>query len=67
MITTSDEVEEIFGVSIRELRNPGIRTFTKKEVRGEQVSVPCFEIRNQIIWGATAMMLAELVSVLDRL
>lgn len=64
--TTSDEVAAVFGVSVEELRNSNIRTTTNRKIRGRVESVPCFQINNELVWGATAMILAELVAVLDR-
>ncbi|GMQ81385.1 MAG: CoA pyrophosphatase [Rhodothermia bacterium] len=66
MATTSDEVESVFGVSVEELRDPNIRTTTDKNISGNVVSVPCYQINDELVWGATAMLLAELVAVLYR-
>lgn len=34
-------------------------------LRGRQVTVPFFKIQGQIVWGATAMMLSELMAVVE--
>ena len=66
MAKTSAEVASVFGVLVEELKNPEIRATTEKIIRGNVVTVPCYEINNELVWGATAMILAELVAVLDR-
>lgn len=66
MAKTAVEVASVFGVSVEELKNPEIRATTEKIIRGNVVTVPCYEINNELVWGATAMILAELVAVLDR-
>ncbi len=58
------EVQRILEVEFAELRNPATRI--EKPVfnrNGEEVLVPCYFIQNEIIWGATAMILSELVEV----
>jgi hypothetical protein len=37
------------------------------ETRGEKLETPCFVIQEQIVWGATALMIAELVEVLQNI
>ena len=34
-------------------------------IRGQELKVPYFQIKEHIVWGATAMILSEFVSVLD--
>ncbi len=60
----NDEVDKILEIDIDELLDQG--NITKKVVtnsRGEKFRVPCFFIQDEIIWGASAMMLAELIAV----
>jgi hypothetical protein len=34
-------------------------------IRGERVLVPYFEVHGLIVWGATAMMVAELIALFE--
>jgi 8-oxo-dGTP pyrophosphatase MutT (NUDIX family) len=60
------EVERILEVRLQDLLEPA--TITDKEITifpDVRLKVPCFYIDGQVIWGATAMMLCELVDVLN--
>ncbi len=60
------EVSEILTVSLDELMDPVNRQ--TKDISHREfniIDVPCFYIQGHIIWGATAMMLSEVVDVLD--
>ncbi len=60
------EVQHILEVDFDELRKPG--TCVEKAIfhrTGKEVLVPSYAIQNEIIWGATAMMLAELLKITE--
>jgi 8-oxo-dGTP pyrophosphatase MutT (NUDIX family) len=57
------EVEAVFEVTLSELTDERIRTNRTIEVRGMPVEAPGFVIQNYYVWGATAMMLSELLAV----
>ena len=63
------EVERLIEVSITRLRQPDAVAWEKR-VRAqspeEMQRVPYFEIAGARVWGATAMVLAEFIAVLDR-
>lgn len=56
-----DEVAEILEVPLSHLFNPGVRVEETWQLRGFSVQVPFFNVDGQKVWGATAMMLSELV------
>jgi len=59
------EVDRILEIGIDELLDPENTTEkTIRNSRGEQFKVPCYFIKNEIIWGASAMMLAELAALI---
>ena len=61
------EVEKIIEVDLKELQSS--ENVTHKTIRhrfGELIDVPCFYIQNEIIWGASAMIISELLEVLKR-
>jgi 8-oxo-dGTP pyrophosphatase MutT (NUDIX family) len=58
------EVEKLFEIKFSDflkLENKGIRTIT---VGKRNLTVPGFEIQNQWIWGATALIINEIVEVI---
>jgi 8-oxo-dGTP pyrophosphatase MutT (NUDIX family) len=59
------EVDTIFEISVDEIMNPEIITEELLNVRGVEVQAPIYSIQNHKVWGATAMMIAELLMVLD--
>lgn len=59
------EVQEILSIPLSELLNPANRQ--TKDIKHREYSiidVPCFFIQGHIIWGATAMMLSEVLDVI---
>jgi 8-oxo-dGTP pyrophosphatase MutT (NUDIX family) len=59
------EVEDIFEVKLEEISDTGIIGSSEIVIRGEQVIAPHYEILGYKIWGATAMMISELLTVLN--
>jgi len=60
-----EEVEEIFEWPLRLLTDPGARTETRIRLHSGIVlnHVPAFQVGEQVIWGATAMILNELLEI----
>lgn len=58
------EVQEVFALSIDDLLNPG--NMQMREISGPnyKMEVPCFYVNGRLIWGATSMMLNELLEVI---
>jgi 8-oxo-dGTP pyrophosphatase MutT (NUDIX family) len=59
----STEVDEVFFISLDALSDEGNRCEREMETKTGRIIVPGFEINGCFIWGATAMVLAELVDV----
>ncbi len=58
------EVASVLNIPLSYLLQPEIISTTTIEVRGfELTNVPHYDINGQILWGATAMMMAELLSI----
>jgi len=67
LMKKNHEVERIIEIDIEELLTPD--NTTQKTIThrfGKLVDVPCFYIQNEIIWGATAMIIGELLEVIKR-
>lgn len=64
MATTSEEVASVFGVSVPDLVDPALRRTDVRDIKGKSVEIPYFALSGEFVWGATAMMLAELVAIL---
>ena len=60
-----DEVAEIILAPVNALMASQNRKQEKREVMGSLIDVPYFHIGRHKVWGATAMMLAELVALID--
>lgn len=59
------EVDEIFEIKLEEISNPDIVGSEYLQIRGEQVFAPHYNVRGYKIWGATAMMISELLWVIN--
>lgn len=59
------EVEDIFEIRLEEISNVDIIGSSDIQVRGEQVHAPHYMVQGYKIWGATAMMISELLAVLN--
>ncbi len=63
---SNHEVEKLLEVPLSELHNP----MNRKEVQihhrsGKTFEVPAYGILGETIWGATAMMISELLDIID--
>jgi 8-oxo-dGTP pyrophosphatase MutT (NUDIX family) len=64
-LTTNYEVESVIRVPVSELiKTDAIQYKTIEGRGGNFYEVPCYFIQNEIIWGATAMMLSELIAII---
>lgn len=60
---TDEEVERVLRVPLSRLLDPETRTEEPWTLHGTVVDVPFYDLEEAVVWGATAMMLAELLSV----
>ena len=58
------EVEQVIEVPFDTLLDDTIVGDTQIEVRGITIDAPFYQIQNHRVWGATAMMIAELLTVI---
>ena len=59
------EVNKIIEVSLKELLSP--ENISENEfivMKNKKIIAPCYNFNNNKIWGATAMILSELIDVL---
>ncbi|RLD90468.1 MAG: CoA pyrophosphatase [Bacteroidetes bacterium] len=64
MFNPNEEVEKVLTVAVSELLKPNakqIRQVTTRYVTA--LDVPCYMVGGEILWGATAMMIRELLEV----
>ena len=59
------EVEKVIEVPYREIRDKNIVGQSEVEVRGKSFQAPHYLIQNYKVWGATAMMISELLTLMD--
>lgn len=60
---TDKEVDQILSISLEVLLDPTTRVVEPWDLHGKQVDVPYYEAYEHKIWGATAMMLAEVLTL----
>lgn len=58
------EVESVLQVPMRVLADPTTRRVEKWDFRGAKSDIPLFHVDGHEIWGATAMITAELLEIL---
>jgi len=61
-----EEVAFIIEADIKKLLNPDIIKIKPFEIRGEMIDIKYFDYNDNVIWGATAMILHELFTILRR-
>jgi hypothetical protein len=64
-IPNEDEVAEVLEVPVAHLLAPATRCEEIWDLRGAPVRVPFYAVGPHKVWGATAMMLCELLALLD--
>lgn len=60
-----DEVEQIVHVPLQVLRQADSIRKEEWTIRGERVMVPYFKVQGLTVWGATAMMISELIALFE--
>ncbi|MFY0654762.1 MAG: CoA pyrophosphatase [Cyclobacteriaceae bacterium] len=67
-VEDSREVVKLFEVDLKDLLNPEIKFSRQMKVKKDlELNIPYYDIQDQMVWGATAMILSEFVTVLNRL
>jgi len=61
------EVSVVITVTLRELLDPALVVVERWTLRGLEVDVPFFAIEGRKVWGATAIVLSELVARMRRI
>ena len=63
------EVKDLIEIEIKELLNVKNKTTTLRhiKIRNENMEVPCYAVDGKIIWGATAMIISELVEIIRKI
>lgn len=63
------EVTRLIEVSINDLLEEGNRKTIERfiKVLNAEMQVPCYDINGKIIWGATAMIIAEFAEIIRRI
>ena len=64
---TDREVDHILRVPLDRLLAPETRVVEPWTLHGQEVEVPYYDVNGHTVWGATAMMIAELLATLRSL
>jgi hypothetical protein len=62
---TDREVGQVLRASLPVLLDPATRIVEPWTLHGQTVDVPYFDVNGHTVWGATAMMLAEALAVIE--
>lgn len=62
-IPSEKEVSEIITVDLQKFNEKSVLQTTKINVGKHDIRCPCFNIDNNIIWGATAMIVSEIIEI----
>ena len=65
-IPDPDEVQYLIETRLEDLINPSNRKIKLMKIAGQAIEVPYFDIQDNHIWGATAMILSEFLEVVKR-
>jgi 8-oxo-dGTP pyrophosphatase MutT (NUDIX family) len=60
------EVSYLILANLKSFLDPAARKKEKWNLRGHEIEVPFFQLDNNKIWGATAMMLCEFITIISR-
>ncbi|GJM28189.1 MAG: coenzyme A pyrophosphatase [Cyclobacteriaceae bacterium] len=61
------EVHQVVPLMVDQLLNPDTKQIKDIEVRGIDIRAPYFKVDGQVVWGATAMILNEFLTVLSEI
>lgn len=53
------EVDELYIADLSEIQNPNNKFKENWNIQGTNIDVPYYKLQDQIVWGATAMILSE--------
>lgn len=59
------EVDKVVEIPLSEITNPEIVSRKILNVRGVEVDAPFYNIQEHTVWGATAMMISELLTIIE--
>lgn len=59
------EVDKVIEIPLSEITNPEIISRKILNVRGVEVDAPFYNIQEHTVWGATAMMISELLTIIE--
>jgi len=61
-----EEVVFLINAELKRFLDPSILKTKPFEIRGEMINVKYFDYEGHVIWGATAMILNELLTIVKR-
>jgi 8-oxo-dGTP pyrophosphatase MutT (NUDIX family) len=67
LTVTSDEVARMFSVRVSHLIDPSVRRTATRRLNSAMQQIPYLALNGEFVWGATAMMLAELIDAISTL
>jgi 8-oxo-dGTP pyrophosphatase MutT (NUDIX family) len=65
--TDLEEVNYLIRYPVKELLCEELRQKTMLDILGQKFQVPYYSIQNELVWGATAMILSEFIEILKNI
>ena len=59
-----NEVSKVFSPSIFSLMDPQTKKIKDSILLGQKVKIPFFNLKNEVVWGATSMIISEFKNIL---
>ena len=64
VFSPNNEVNKLLEIKLSDLQNPTIKGYEKIKHRlGNDFIVPCYHINQEVVWGASAMILSEFLDL----
>lgn len=60
-----EEVQKVLQLPISDLASPSNHRSETREIRGLTMDIPFYFVNQEVVWGATAMILAELLMIMS--
>ena len=61
----SKEVSKVFTPSVSSLMSPQNKKIKRSTMLDQRIEIPFFELKHEMVWGATSMILSEFKSILE--
>ena len=61
------EVDTLFEININDIINPLNKEYEHRNINGDILNIPFYNLQSQKVWGATAMILSEFEIIINKI